>query len=341
MALSPVFKIRTDATPAILELLSNTTLGTNGAKYRHLDLKQRIQEADDPLFLSMERNEKVLGNITFCRRGSFWYLRYFAFSPSLQAGAKKKSKGNSILKKELNVFFDEVLAGNYSDKPIESLYAYIDPRNDRSRWLSENFGFTVIANLVTQSYSRLNPKLSRRFSIIEEWHEIGSQMQKQYDNHRYFYIGHSEKPPFCCIKGSNNEILAFAKVTKVQWEIVRLPGSLGGVLTKVIPYIPLLNKLIKPKNHTFLVPEIVYARNNDAKLIDELFSSALAKEKCNLLLWWIDEKDPLYLSIKNKIKWGLLHKIIGLNPVNVVEKRAVNSESPNQNPIFVTAFDLV
>ena len=61
MALSSIFKIRKEATPALLELLNNTTLGTNGAMYRHLDTKSRILEADNPLYLSMERNDKVIG----------------------------------------------------------------------------------------------------------------------------------------------------------------------------------------------------------------------------------------------------------------------------------------
>ena len=90
MVLSSIFKLRLEATPALLELLNNTTLGTNGAKYRHLDTSKRILEADNPLFLSVERNDKVLGNITFCQRDNFWYIRYFAFSTYTQSGIKKK-----------------------------------------------------------------------------------------------------------------------------------------------------------------------------------------------------------------------------------------------------------
>ena len=123
MALSSIFKLRQEVTPALLELLNNTTLGTNGAKYRHLDTTSRILEADNPLFLSMERNDKVIGNVTFCQRDKFWYIRYFAFHSFAQAGIKKKDadKGNSFLKRELNQLFDEVFEGKHSDEPVESL----------------------------------------------------------------------------------------------------------------------------------------------------------------------------------------------------------------------------
>ncbi|MEY3236268.1 MAG: hypothetical protein RI883_369 [Bacteroidota bacterium] len=343
MALSSIFKIRKEATPALLELLNNTTLGTNGAKYRHLDTTSRILEADNPLFLSMERNNKVIGNVTFCQRDKFWYIRYFAFHSFTQAGNKKKNtdKGNSFLKRELNQFFDEVFEGKHSDEPVESMYAYIDPRNDRSKWMSENFGFKVISQLATQSFSRFYPKLSPRVELISDWNEIKEIVEKHYNQHNYFFLTHAKKAPFYVLKDANGEILAFTRVTKVNWEIVRLPGKMGGLLTKIIPFIPFLMKLIKPKNHIFLVPEIVFSKDSDPNLLEELFSSILAQEKCNLILWWIDGQDPLYRSIKDKMHWGFFNKLIGVNPVDVVERRNPTSKAISKGPVFVTAFDMV
>ena len=343
MALSSIFKLRQESTPALLELLNNTTLGTNGAKYRHLDTASRILEADNPLFLSLERTDKVMGNITFCQRDKFWYIRYFAFHSFAQAGNKKKNtdKGNSFLKRELNLFFDEVFEGKHSDEPVESMYAYIDPRNDRSKWMSENFGFKVIGQLATQSFSRFYPKLSPRVEISKDWDALKEIVEKQFGEHNYLFTTHAEKAPFYILKDGNGEIVAFTRVTKVNWEIVRLPGKFGGLLTNIIPFIPFLNKLIKPKNHIFLVPEIVFSKDNNPILLEELFSSILAQEKCNLMLWWIDEKDPLYISIKEKINWGFFNKLIGVNPVDVVERRNPNSKAISKGPVFVTAFDMV
>jgi hypothetical protein len=343
MALSPIFKIRNEATPALLELLNNTTLGTNGAKYRHLDTTKRILEADDPIFLSMERNEKVIGNITFCRRGNFWYIRYFAFSSFVQAGSNKKQedKSNSFLKRELNTFFDEVFEGKHSSMPVSSMYAYIDPHNERSKWMSENFGFNVIAQLATQTYRRIFPKASKRLELVTDWNEIQPIVERQFSKHKYFFTTHAERPPFYVLRDSNGEIIALTRVTTVQWEIVRLPGKMGGFLTKAIPYIPLLNRLIKPKNHTFLVPEIVYAKNNDFELLDELFSAILFDKKLNLIIWWIDQKEPLYQSVKQKMNWGILNKIIGVSPVDVVQRIHPDHKKMNESPVFVTAYDMV
>ena len=52
----------------LIKLLSNTELGTNGARYVHLDTEVRIKEADNPWSFSLERNGRIIGNVTFCVR---------------------------------------------------------------------------------------------------------------------------------------------------------------------------------------------------------------------------------------------------------------------------------
>jgi hypothetical protein len=338
MSLSSLFKLREQPTEEIISLLEQTTLGTNGARYRHLDTRNRILEADNPLFLSIERNNKILGNVTFCRRGKTWYIRYFAFQQMLQSSNRPKEtqKSNSHLKQQLRFFFDEQFQSE-----VETMYAYIDPKNDRSKWMSQNFGFHKISTLATQSFSRIYPKKSARLEKTEDWNEVKSKVIENYGKHCHFFTTHASKPPFYVLKGENGQIMACARVTKVHWEIVRLPGKFGSLLTKAIPFIPFLNRLINPKNHTFLVPEIVCVNQDNPELLDELFSAILFQEKLNLMLWWMDATDPLYISVKNKVQWGLLHTIIGVAPVDVVERKRSGISEKTQSPIFVTAFDMV
>ncbi len=341
--LSPLFKLRTEVTPGIVGLLEATTLGTNGAKYKHLDTSHRIKEADNPLFLSVERNDKVLGNVTFCRRGEHWYIRYFAFQSFLQGSERKKSsqKGNSLLKSELNSFFNQALEGDSEHSPVKSMYAYIDPKNDKSKWMSENFGFQTIAQLATQSFSRVNPKLSSRFSQIQDWNEIAPIVRAFYGKNDYYFETHCSKGPFHVLRNSDSEIIACARTVIVNWQIVRLPGKFGGILTKIIPYLPFLRQLIRPKNHKFIVPEIVWTKNNDSKLLTELFESILASDKLNLIIWWTDIRNPLYQNAKSQVKWGLLNKLIGVTPVNVVQLKSKTYTKVNEEPVFVAAYDMV
>lgn len=340
---SNYFTLRQAVTPALLALLEETTLGTNGAKYRHLDTNSRIFEADNPLFLSLERNGKVLGNVTFCRREEYWYVRYFAFAAFAQASANKvKSRGaNSILKTELNQFFDGILAGNYSSKPVKGIYAYIDARNARSKWMSENFGFEVVGKLVTQSFSRLHPRQSNRLQIVTEWSEIESFCRENYANHRHFYTHHCSKPPFYVIRDTNGAILASMKVTKANWVIERFPGKFGSILPKLVRFIPVLNQVLTPQKLTFLVPDLVYVKGNNAQLLDELFQSVLYAEKCKLIFWWVDKNDQLFCQIRQRIRWGILHLMLGITEVDIVEKRVGQSVDSPETPEFVSAYDMI
>lgn len=344
MSLSPLFKLRNEATPALLKLLSNTTLGTNGAQYKHLDTADRIAEADNPLFLSLERNNNVLGNVTFCKRNDDWYIRYFAFSSLFQASGRStgKLKQNTLLKNELRQFFDDAFEGKYTDgKHIQSMFAYIDLKNSRSKWMSEQFGFNTIAQLVTQTYSRLYPKPSKRLRKINDWKIIEPFVMKQFGQHCYFDTTHTQNPPFYALYDNHNELVAFAKINHVHWEIVRLPGKLGGLLTKLIPHIPFLNKLIQPKAHTFIVPELVYCKNNDSLLLDELFSAILASEKKTVMIWWVDQNDPMYLAVQKNTKWGLLNQLLGVSKVAVVQRKHSENIATYKSPIFVSAWDLI
>ena len=333
---SKLLHIRNEATPAVIDLLESVTLGTNGAQYRHLDTRNRINEADKPVFLSIERNNTTLANITFCQRGDAWYIRYFAFDNRFQSTGSKKSNGNNMIKREIKSFFQDAIA----NEKVKSFYAYIDPKNVKSLWMAENFGFKTISQVATQTFSRVNPKSSNRLEKLEFTEEVVSIIRAAFFEQDYYFEAQM-KPPFYGLRDENGELIAIAKITIANWEIKRLPGKTGGLITKVIPLIPRLNKLIRPKKHTFVVPDCVWAKNNNPLLVEELFNGILHLEKRNLIIWWVDVKDDLYKTVGSKVKWGLLHKMIGVSHAHVVE-RTGNSSIENENkPVFTAGFDFI
>ena len=344
MKLHPIFKIREQATKEIVQLLDSVTLGTNGAHYRHLDTEEKISEADNPLFLSLERHEKVLGNITFCRRGKDWYVRYFAFDTMVQSAGKKKSGANKsgLLKTELTKFFSTALKEGYKDSQVDSFYAYIDPNNEKSLWMSENFGFRKVAEIATQTYSRAHPKESNRLVKIDKWTDVKDVVQEHFKDYNYYNDVHIQKPPFYLLKDERGEILAFATISHANWEIKRLPGKFGGLLTKLIPYIPRIRKLIHPKEHSFIVPEAILVKDNHSELLSELLEGILAAEDKNLIIWWTDTNEPLYQDVKGQVKWGLLHKVIGVSNAHLVVKDTTERVvERNQKPFYTIGFDFI
>lgn len=331
----PIFKFREAPTEEIICLLESVTLGTDGAHYRHLDTRERIQDADNPLFLSMERHEKVLSNITFCRREKQWYIRYFAFDEAIQAGGNAKSSSkNGLLKRELNHFFEEQLRSG----EVESFYAYIDPRNVKSLWISEHFSFNTVAKIATQTYSSVRKPKMGRVKRDPSPNDIPSEISGHFGSQRYYHTAQLEKGTHYFIRGEHGELLAFAKTTVANWEIKRLPGKFGRGLVKVIPFVPFLNRLIKPNAHRFVVPEAVFVKNNDPALFHELFDGILAHEQQRVIIWWVDENDPTYSTMRSDMRWGLLHRLVGVNEVHLVER----SLDAKPNAIHYTSgFDFV
>lgn len=332
--LHPIFKFREAPTEQIIRLLESVTLGTDGAHYRHLDTRERIFEADNPLFLSMERHTNVLGNITFCRREKNWYIRYFAFESAIQAHGKKKSSSQGLLKKELNAFFDHQLKSG----EVESFYAYIDPRNVKSLWMSENFGFETVGKIATQTYSSVRKPKVGRVKMDSRPATIPTEVEAHFHRQKFYYDDQLKKGNHFTIRDETGELLAFAKTTVAKWEIKRLPGKMGGTLVKLLPFIPFLNRLIKPKHHSFLVPEAVFIKDNNPELLTELFNGILALSNERVIIWWVDENDTGYRTMKSRISWGLLNKLVGVNTVHLVERSIV----PHTKATFYTSgFDFV
>jgi hypothetical protein len=78
----------------------------------------------------------------------------------------------------------------------------------------------------------------------------------------------------------------------------------------IIPFIPLLNWLIKSKEHTFLVPEAVWLMDHSPNVLIELCEGILALMNLNLILWLVDPKEVLYKKVCIYVNLGWGHKSI-------------------------------
>ncbi len=339
MSLPSVFVFHEKVTDGILSLLKRTTLGAQGARYQHLDTEQRIHQLDNPLFLSVERTEKVLGNITFCRRGKQWYIRYFAFDSLLQTNQKtdKIRNKNSTFKRALDQFFTYKLDPSKVDS-IESFYAYIDPKNSRSMRMATQFGFKPIGSLCTQTFSRRKPKQKLNLHCSNDLAFQSKFLRTHFSSNHFYYEHATEEQPSYYTKNETGEITAFAKITRVNWRIERLPGKLGGVLVRIFPYLPFLNQLFRPKNHQFIVVEGLWFKNENPTYIQAFLESILAQEEKNLLIWWVDENLPLYQYVHKQVQWGPLHHLMGVQKVSVMQR---GNQSIKETSFYVAGMDLV
>lgn len=331
----PPFVLRDSATDSTRELLLKNTLGTHGSKYKQLDTEKRISQLDSPLFLSLERNGKTKGNCTFCRRNRNWYIRFFAFDALFQGKGNTRSKStNSGFKKRLNAFFSQKLTEN-----VDLFYAYIDPKNVKSVWMSENLGFKKVGDLQTQTFSRSKPTKKLQLEKWEKVDLISRFMEEKFGDRAHFVQHHVASHQVYVARNDQGEICAFGRFHEVNWEIERLPGKAGKLLVKLLPFLPVLRKIIRPSQHQFLVLDSFWVKDNKAHLAQHFLESALHIQQQHLIFWWVDEREELYQALSKSLSWGIFQKVMGENKVNIVEHS--NSARTDAKPFYVFGLDLV
>lgn len=335
--IQPPFSTNVSHTKETLSLLSSVTLGSNGARYKHKGIEKRISKLYNPLYLNLTLRNKLTANVTFCRRGQDWYVRYFAFDQMFQSSAnkKQKSKGKSKLNQQLNSFFQNALDG---DNEPNCFYAYIDPENDRSLWMSETFGFQPAASIATQTFSRLHPK-NIGVRRLKDLDQIKKYVNDEFKDRPFYHPYQTFNGSSFYVLEKNGKIVAFAKSHSAEWKIERFPGRNGRLTTKLIPFIPVIKKIIRPNSHQFSVIDSVWVKGHNSQYFNSLAEGILAEEKHKVLHWWVDKKEPLWNSLKSDINWGILHRINGVHNVNLVIRAKEKKEL--KRPAYVSGFDFI
>ena len=149
--------------PDLIGLFENTVLGTNGAKYKHLDVAQSVSHTDYPLSFSLRRREQLIANITFCKRPFGLYLRYFAFDKRFQSKGKARMNPKSQIKKEIENVFKDITARYPGSQAY--CYAYIDAKNIRSKWIGCSLvKFDFVSRYKRRTFNFLSFNQSRQLT---------------------------------------------------------------------------------------------------------------------------------------------------------------------------------
>jgi len=323
-----LIKHETSPPNSVIELLSNTTIGTAGSLYQLLDTKEKIHQLHQPHFLYLERNDKAIGNVTICERPislnnttqDSLYIRYFAFDEVFQGGSKK-GNASSTLHHYLKELFNTSNLDPINPVKDKSVYwAFIDPENARSFNMNEKFGFETIGKFRTTAFSRVSPKNSLKVSRIQsnDKEELINEIKSFYKEYNFFSDAHLfENDDFYILK-ENNKIVAGIQANPVHWKIKSLPGMKGKILMNAAPYIPRIRKLINPKNHRFLATEGLFWREGCEDKIEELLSAVLHQTGHHSLLIWTDTNNKMLSALS--INWGFIQKSKKDNLINIVAK---------------------
>jgi len=354
--LSKLIKHSTTATNEVIDLLSDISIGTDGAKYSHLHTPKKINTLYRPHFFYLSRHQKALANVTICERPIYiknqlidsFYIRYFAFAPTIQRGSFKSKKTNKT------TFFDTYLKTLFSTSNLNleqpeyqpSLFwAYIDPHNNRSLNMGARFGFKTIGYFKTYGFSRFYPKLSKNVSRIKtsEQTEIKSKIKAFYKDYALFSDVHLFKNNDYFVLKNQGKIVAGVQTHNVHWRIDALPGLKGKLAVKLLPYIPFVNRIINPKSYQFLAVEGLFWIDGYKHQLQELLEGVLAIQQKNSLLMWFDDADYKMVNAIESLNLGLIQKIKTDNSIEIVAKFNQFDETLKQSILntkkYISGFD--
>jgi hypothetical protein len=355
----------TEVAPDVIEDIKNTILGNpDGIRYRHLDSIKKIHEIKPLQFFTLRRDGNLLFVMALVERitalhNIFYYtynVRYVTFNQMFStktltidnnAGRYQKI-GNSFIKEGMrkhaeNFEFD---LKDYKALPDKKLYyAYVEDSNLRSMNFTEFF-FEPIRKFTIISYSSFFPRLDKQVSKTnkDELSSLQLLLNDSFKNHSFYFTESIDLLEHYFVLKQGDNIVAGVKAQKANWKLEQLPGTMGKLIIKVLPYLPGFSRIIKPSKFCFLTFDTIYCPSGNEKYLNTLFESVCAELKVYSAMIYVDKEDELCARLLSLKKMGILNKLFS-NACGNVLARFVNFSDEEKsvfynNPVYLSGYDM-
>ena len=247
----------------LLNALSNNKNGTPGGMiYQNIDNVNKARSIKDAFFIVLRKCNLFLGSIVLCERKlkientNFfgYYIKFFTIIPPFRKKVIKKRikqvSSNYATKKRSYIYslFDNLFSQfeNYIDKTDQKedkrkcvYYGYIEADNARSLLISNRFGYESIAQIKTIVFSRLSPKLDKRFRRIDEAGKevIRNDLQDFYKDYTFYITQNLFLKNNYYVLMQNDEMVCGAQANLVRWKILEMKRKVNNSIEKSIKLI--------------------------------------------------------------------------------------------------------
>lgn len=359
--------VEKSASQAITKLVSETTWGTPGkTRWKQMRTAFFLPKTINPNWVTLEHDNKPLGTVALLHRrvdfplgtANSYCVRYLAFPesrqtppPSVKRSNPKEQKSllsRSPIRRALAELFEapEQLNTESSEPEKAVFYAFVEMENERSKEFCKTFGFEPIRNFNTLPFSRMFPQKSPDVSKVTEDEKplVLNHLKSQYKGFSLFFTDHSFHIGDYYVLKKDGEIIAGVQAIAEHWQICHLPGFSGKLTRKLLPRIPFLSKLFNPDAFHLALFEGIFVRPGHEADLFKLFESVLADMGMNTAFIWMDSDNELYSMIRKSGKLGLLYKISGDSPAQVIARfqgfSAKEIKAFHESPSYLSAFDM-
>lgn len=354
-----------DAETSIIDLLSNTILGSKGGmRYKLTSVDSRIAAYNNIRFLSLLKDKKLMGTVGLCYRKIFQgssfvhgtYLRYLSvmsrYQSSVDTGKRKNevrdSRSQDTMKARILSFIrkPEILdfpGFKEGDKSI--VYAYVESKNERSKSIIHQAGFNYIRSFLTVAFSRFSPKVDKRVQRIgqSEQNEVLNLLADYYKNYSMYTDETAMFNDSYYVIRSGEEIVAGISAVPTVYNVVDVPAVWGWIFMHVLPWMPYYRRLFRPGEFRFLVFGYTYVKPGHEKDLESLMESLCASEGINTALTWVDDRSDLFEMFRRDINMGALNRMLNASP-GLVYANFNNIDDKEKeffydSPVFISGFD--
>ncbi|MEP1307522.1 MAG: hypothetical protein ABJM22_16615 [Balneola sp.] len=346
----------------ILKLLESTTLGTPGKlRYKQTEVEKNTSLLKNLEFIQIKKRDRVLGTAGIIKRKISFkdqtidslYVRYLSvYNPIKRTKTKRTPSTVSpfktgSLRNQITSIFSDELEKSFIEHDKEGIfYAYVESDNIHSKNLCLSFGFKKARSVFTVLFSRLFPKQQTNVFELKK-DELGlfkENVASYYSDHNSVFTDHIEDHGTCYVFKENDTIIAGIRAIPINWKIVEMPGFKGFLIQKILPKLPVLNKIFNPEHLRFLAFDSMWEKNEFQPIINILMEHACAKTKINMGMIWGDSESKLINSLLTSGKLGFLHKINGTVGAELLV-RSINMKTEDKTqlskkPTFISAVDM-
>ena len=181
-------------------------------------------------------------------------------------------------------------------------------------------------------------KLSERDLVIQ-------LLERYYANHSLVHFSYLFQEENYFVIRDNGEIVAGCQVHPAAWIVKNIPGKLGGIFLKCIPFLPVVRTIFNPSNFKFLTFEGFYVKEGREVELIKLFESILSYFSLRACLIWLDVRDPLYLSLLKLGKHGIMKNFVDKASIKILaipDKASIQTMQHIQvHPIYISTFDFI
>lgn len=297
------------ASPEVISLLERTTWGSRNLRYRIRGVAAKLARLNDPYVFRMEKRGQLAAVCILNRRtvqllGVPYDSMHFvmiATDPALEGQGLA-----GLLSVHIRRYLERHL-----DAPAVA-YAYIEATTDYSLRISNRVGHSLEAVMPLTVFSRLWPKDDETVRPISdgEVEEIAARLYRLYEGHGFADFDDSLKRDEYFVLRHQGRIVAGAQAEALHWSVVEMPGWRGAFLVKVLPWIPLLGRMLPLQDFRFLrFGNLLVEPGHEAHLV-RLLETLLARHNTRVGLIMMDRRSPVLGRIRAFGRLGPLQRAL-------------------------------